>query len=374
MLKMQQIRVAVHYRVAVMERGREVFSIPRKRNLLTDSGLEKPATVTWANCFRYAVVGTGTNPVKRDSGAVTVSRAGSTLTASAGFFEAGDVGRLFKFDSGEECYITAFTDSQHVTSDISGTVAAAEGTVWYVNRTGLQTEAKRTLTCANESGDNGRSLSVNTWTMKRTFIFSAESGSITYNEIGWSDTGSAGNNLFGQDIISGGVSLSVGQQLKVVVELSISFTPYVSTPYTNVVTGWTQDGDCVLERWDNISNIDADGSTHPTPGLLDPCTAPHVGISSDSAALVLDGSGKALDGAGSSFVGSILLSYSAGSRVIVCRGSFSVLQGNHNVRSVYLGIGNFSYFRVLLDANETKDSDHTLTLDFTRSWDRVLIN
>lgn len=377
MLKRLHQVASVRYQVSVIdsETKKQVFSLPKKRNLLTDSGLEKPASVSWSICFSHAVVGTGTNPVKRDSGAVVVSRAGTALTASANFFEAGDVGRLFKFDSGEEVYISAFTDAQHVSSVSSGTIAAAQGTVWYVERTGLQTEVKRSSLYANDVGSNGSSFSVDTWTFKRTFVFSAESGSVVYNEIGWSNSGSVGNNLFGQDIISGGVSLSAGQQLKVVVELSVTIAPVVSIPYTSVITGWSQDGDCVVENYGAIAQVDAGGGTPGSASTLDPCAGLAIGISPDSSALVLDGSGKSVTGGET--VGAALLSYVAGSRQTITQGTFSILQANGNVRSIWLTtahLGTSSGFRVLLDANETKDSDHSLTIQFTRSWDRELVN
>ena len=376
MLNLPKSLGVVHYRLAVVDSltGREVKRLPRKRNLLTDSGLEFLVTTGWAGCFSCAVVGTGTDPVKRASGAVTVTRAANVLTASANFFEAGDVGRLWKFDSGVETYITVFTDPQHVTVADAGAVGASPGTVWYVNRTGLQAEAKRSNLYGNTGGDNGKSLAVHTWTFKRTFIFSAEAGPVVYNEIGWSPTLAAGNNLFGQDIITGGIALVAGQQLKVVVELSVTFSPAVSTAYVNVITNWAQNGNCIVENWGSISGVDPDGATSGG-GILDPGFLTTIGINDSADALVMDGSGK--DMAINSSVAAGFLSYVAGSRVLVCSGTFSVLQGNGNVRSLWLaGAGGTRdcCFRVLLDANEIKDGDHTLNVQFSRSWGRILVN
>ncbi len=224
---------SVRYRLEILDAaGLLVHRVPWKRNLILDQGLDAVAVRGWVQNFDYAVAGTGTTATRRDSGAITVSRAGTTLTASAGFFEAADAGRLFKFDTGEEVRISSYTDGTYVETVTSGTIVSAEGTVWYVNQTALATETKRTGTLSTDSGDNGSSFLVDTWTHKRSFIFSAESGSVNYREVGWSATNTPGNNLFGRDLLAGGgVNLVSGQQLKVTVEMSVKIGPASSTPF-----------------------------------------------------------------------------------------------------------------------------------------------
>src|SRR5690606_11548336 len=157
----------------------------------------------WAASFTSAVVGTGTDPVRRDSGAVTLSRAGTTVTASAGFFEAADVGRLLKMDTGEDMRVISFASSTSVEVDTSRPIAATPGTVWYVNQTALVSESKRSNTYSTDGGANGSTFLVDTWTHKRTFVFSAEAGPVVYREIGWSWTNTVGANLFGRDLLAG---------------------------------------------------------------------------------------------------------------------------------------------------------------------------
>ncbi|MDD2764180.1 MAG: hypothetical protein PHE83_09435 [Opitutaceae bacterium] len=373
---------SVRYAVQVLDQaGRIVRRLPAKNNLILDSGLDLVATNYWANLFAQAVVGTGTTAVKRDSAAVTFSRSGTTVTASAGFFEAGDVGRLLKFDSGEEMYVITFTDSTHVEVDTSGTLAASEGTIWYVDQTGLTTETKRTGTFGTDSGDNGTSYAAGVFTMKRTFLFSTETGPITYNEVGWSYTASAGNNLFGRDIISGGVSLVAGQQLKIIVELSIDLSPKSSTAYTNVITGWSQNGAFGIESVPTdiytMSYVDAAGST-VSPGIFDPAAAVAlVTLSTMTDAisaitqtdLGLTGILKQNAAAGSSYI--------TGSRERFFTANFALSEGNStSIRSIgFHRNGNSRRsLRVLLDAAETKDSSHTLAITFRLGWNRVLTN
>ena len=378
-----EVSAAVHYTVQVLNPdGSLAFALPRKRNLILDQGLNLAASHSWVALFSYAAVGTGTTPVKRDSGLTTFTRSGSTVTASANFFEAGDVGRLFKFDSGEECYITGFADVQNVTVSASGTVAAAEGTVWYVNQTSLTAETKRTNTYGGDSGDNGWTFSLGRCINKRTFIFSAESGTVIYNELGWSNTGTAGANLFGRDVISGGVSLSAGQQLKVIVELSLSGTPATPTPYTNVVTGWTQNGAACVEGIGTASSavfswVGSAGNTNEAgDAVLEPSRQKQVILSTNSAALINQttvqqpaaGIIRAKTAGPDSYVtNSFTRTYAV---------TFGLSEGNSTaIRSLYLAGNGFNVgLRILLDAAETKDSSHTLTLTFRLTWGRVLSN
>lgn len=105
--------------------------------------------------------------------------------------------------------------------------------------TGLQSEAKRTITYYTASGGCGYSDVGNTRTLRRTFDFSVESGAVNYSELGWSYSDSAGANLFSRTLISGGtVSLTSGQSLRVVYELAITVSPSTSTVESLNVSGW----------------------------------------------------------------------------------------------------------------------------------------
>ncbi len=372
----------MRYQLSVINAdGSIAFALPPKNNLILDTGLDLPASYVWASLTAFARVGTGTTPVKRDSGAITFSRTGTTVTASANFFESADVGRLLKFDSGEEMYITAFTDAQTVTVDTSGTLGASEGTIWYVNQTVLVAQTKSTSTYGTDSGDNGTTYHAGStaYIFKRTYLFSVESSPVTYNEIGWAPTSSG--NLFGRDIISGGISLVSGQQLKVVVELTVRMRPNTATAYTNVITGWTQDGQCSIE-WVGgcFASVLSNGNVIGSGSALDAVDGGggRISLSTLSSALISPTESDPGSESNIAIKGVSLSTYTTGSRQRDKYCTFSISEGNStNIRSLILGImsgTNKRAFRVLLNANETKDSDHTLELRFRITWTRILVN
>lgn len=375
---------AVRYRVSVIENGRTVKRKPWKRNLILDQGLDSIAVRTWPEAFSHAVVGTGTDPTKRDSGAITFSRAGTTVTASASFFEAQDAGRLLKFDTGEEMYIATFTSGTAVEVDTSGALAASEGTVWYVNQAALTTETKRTATYGTNGGDNASTWELGSlWRMKRTFIFSAEAGSINYREIGWSHTATLGANLFGRDLLAGGgVNLVAGQQLKVEVELTVTLSPVSATAYTNVITGWTQDGQSCIEdsrMWKVASTgaLDSLGGDNLRPSAV---SFPWSLSTSSAVLRNADPSNQDLSPSTHATITLTGQAYISGTFQRTFTGTFAVGAGNRSDwRSMGIGQdgggGQFrTQFRILLAATETKDSDHTLAIEFTWSWGRTLTN
>jgi len=59
---------------------------------------------------------------------------------------------------------------------------------------------------------------------------------------------------------------------------------------------------------------------------------------------------------------------------------FQISEGNSTgIRSILVSVGNGSggdwkVFRIVLDAAETKDSDHTLSFTIRLTWSRVLTN
>src|SRR4051812_11153701 len=135
----QHTKATFRYRVGFVRDGKRHFVTPWRDNLILDSGLNKHASTGWASCFSTCIFGNqvGPTPVSRGPGAITFSQATTTITASGGFFVAADTGRLFKFDSGEECYLT-FVSATQATASISRTVGSGPGTVWYVNQTAVE--------------------------------------------------------------------------------------------------------------------------------------------------------------------------------------------------------------------------------------------
>lgn len=103
---------------------------------------------------------------------------------------------------------------------------------------GLGAEVKRTGTLLS-SGTGTARYADGRVVYTYTHDFAEETVNQNYSELGWSWSGSAGNNLFSRVLISGGtVTVLAGQQLRVVYVLTWSVTPYVETAGTLTVAGW----------------------------------------------------------------------------------------------------------------------------------------
>jgi hypothetical protein len=362
--------------------GRLVRRFEPQKNLLLDQGLNflgNGGASQWNQLFNYCVLGIGTAPTRRDSGVVKFTRTGNNVVADANFFEAADSGRLLKFDSGEECYLT-YVNGTNATSNISGSVAASEGTIYYVNATAHQTETKRTGALANDSGADGSSWNGTTGvlSMWRTFLFAAETGSVTYREIGWSPNAGAGANLSGRALLAGGGdSLIAGQIYKVKVQFDVTISPTAAVGFvvpTGIWAGAT--GQTRIEQA-SIGIIQVGGAGQQN--ILDPGFTGAVQMATGSIALQAPaltaptfptgpiGAGKALTAD----------AYTAGSFTRTYRATFGTTEGNSTgIRSVYFynnGSGGMG-IRLLFDSAQTKTSSQTLLAVWRKSWGRVLVN
>mgnify|MGYP005846250423 CR=1 FL=1 len=373
--------VKVNYRTGARNPdGSVIWLRDWDHNLILDGGLNSYGVRQWPNCFTYAAVGSGTNPVERDSGATTFTASAGTITASAGFFEAGDTGRLFRADSGEQGYLT-YVNTTSCTWTGPDFGAASPGTVWYVNRTALQTEIKRTNTYRAESGDNFTTWTgaTSTLTMQRTFLFTAEVGAVTYREVGWS-WGSGATPLFGMDVFSGGGdTLAAGQQYLIAVQLIVTVSPTSPTTAPNVGTGgWNTEGDISIGTVaisGGIAGVDTNGSSNgqnnkwldasTTYGEIWVATAPFTLPTATTSPVT---------GPAGLVGGSITnLTYTSGTFYRDKQSVFSVLQGNNGtIYGICLGSGPGATLglAVKFDTPQAKDAEHTLTVTFRISWQR----
>jgi hypothetical protein len=377
-----QLRVQ---RVILEADGSETSRTAFKKNLILDAGLDLVATTLWANETTYCHIGTGTNPFQRDSGAITISVTTLVATASAGFFEAGDVGRLLKLDSGEEYYISAFTDTTHVDLLAGADAAASEGTIWYVNRTVLQTEVKRTATVRTSSGDNGTAYDATfrTFTHRRTHLFTAEVGAVTYQEIGWGPTNTTA--LFSGLVLSGGGdSLVAGQQYMVISELILTPSPTTSVASPDVGSGgWNSEGDICIESKRSasqvFSTVDANGGGGGN-AVCEPSTTGSINVNDITAFLSAFtitspmGSTNLAIPSGSVNNSYSLSSYSLGNYFREKSVTVAVATAVGTWYGVGLTSQSFRTLSVLFDTPQVKDNTHTVTVRFRFSWGRTLIN
>lgn len=120
--------------------GQEIWGGEWHPNMITDAGLDGLAArnnLSGDGIRTYLRLDTGMPEIKDKSGGITASQSGNTITASAAFFGASDVGRAIVFEDSSNARITAFVSATEVTVDKSQTVPAQEFERWHVERSSL---------------------------------------------------------------------------------------------------------------------------------------------------------------------------------------------------------------------------------------------
>lgn len=354
-------------------------------NLILDQGLNTVMGGATTNAPSYqsiaCAVGTGTAPVEFDSGTITATAAGTNVTSSAGFFTAGMVGMLLKFNSGAERYITAFNSSTSVDVNASVTAGPEEFTVWAVNQTSLGSESKRTNTYLTGAGNCGTSIVAQVTIYKRTYDFAVEVANQNYTELGWSQTTSAGANLFSRALITGGsVSVLIGQQLRVIYELSMGYGQKTPTAATAAIAGWpvapavTTDGDYMnCNPISEPGNVDTNGNatTGSTTLLAQPdwrlttgTVFPSFGADYSEGSNLGTATSLSLD------------SYVSGSFSRTKNANWNLTTGNSTaIRGIFQNSGSGrSMALFIFDEAQTKANTHTLALSWPVTLARILTN
>lgn len=238
------------YKVAIVDSktGQVVWEQPEwKKNLILNNGLAHIASDTWANAFTSAVAGTSSTANTTDSGATTATSdaAGNVTLAGGSFTFAGgsaDVGNIIQWDNGTEGRLvtTATGTSATITPAPGVTVSASHFILFRTNRTSLVAESKRTNTYLTGAPNCQSSRTGNVLSLRRTYDFSAESGSVSYNEVGvaWDNTLNAANTTFARIVLSVPISLTIGQQLRLVYQLNIALSPTSLQSGSASVSGW----------------------------------------------------------------------------------------------------------------------------------------
>ena len=390
--------------------GKVVRETPWKSNLILDQGLDNVATVLFADLFLYCAAGSGTTPVEEDSGATVGTSTGTTLNTTGGSysFSAGNVGDLIRFDTGEEAYIAGYTGANQVTLDVDPGVTSQPFTVYDVDAVGLATEEDRSNTYLTSSPNCDSVLNGSDLELTRTYDFSSPGSNTTYNELGWSDSASTGNNLNSKAIISGGVAITTSQQLRVVYTFIITISPTTATAKTTTISGWpvspalTQDGD---EQWQvpllsavsslsgatsSTGSAGLGGASDSTPGgrAMEPST---VGSDTDGVGIFISPSGTAHNsfaadgpdrGTNATAKAATVASYTPGNFYIDKSVEFAVGEANRaDFRSI--GIGRYRSASsdepfdadcqglvMIYDEAQTKADTHTLSVNFRTSWQR----
>jgi hypothetical protein len=244
------------YKLDIIDKDGNVrHSRPWVSNMIPDCGINNLFNGTeLCNAFLYLEVGNGVSPtpVRRDTGSTTLTQVATTVTASGNFFTSADVGRLIKYNDGPgtEVYITGYTSGTVVTVGTSASIGPINATIWYVNRTTLDSWVSNMggNTYSGTGGDNGSTVSGNTITMFRKIIGGACTSPTTLTEIAFNNANNV-TNCFDLDIITGGVAVIVGDQAVATCQLTVSYSGTTPSAVGNVATGYDSSGSVQIESF-----------------------------------------------------------------------------------------------------------------------------
>jgi hypothetical protein len=272
--------VKIKTRIHDAKTGKILKESPWQHNLVLDiglNGLARDASLTLqcgpASIHRYCQVGSGTNPVKEASGAVTATQAGTTVTASGSFFTAGMVGSILKYGTGTagaEYYITAFTSATVVEVDTSATVGTGTVfTIWNVQQTALQTKLFESATYQTTAGDCSTTQTNNVGTHQRTYTFPVQGAPYTVNEIGYAPISSA--SCCGRLVLSSSDVVGTTNFYVVVIAFSVTYSPATPSAVADLGVNFNTAGTAAYE-WNtqgSVISTSTGATTQSAVGLID---------------------------------------------------------------------------------------------------------
>lgn len=354
---------------AIDSAGNAVNHMPAQRNLITDVGLDLIASLSLDNVIRKLYWGEGALITNRTTGALTVNAVGGRLYASGNVFESGDAGRVFKFNSGEECRITAYVSATEVVTSNTATIAAAPGKVWYVNLTSLMAELGNTTATTSPAAATTPTGGMG-WCQSITFLTPAFATTKTITELAWGPSGVA--TKFGiKDIVPFGVGAT--QQLKVTVSLYWSHSPSALVNITPAGSGIDPAGTFSLDCNDC--------------GKLQPSAFTSIGIMFTKVALNQTPAGVTYPdsnnwtGGSGPWGGAAPSAYVAGAKAFTITYQFAAgagLSGSYTGFAwAWVSTGDWTTKRLAslkFTAAQTITSNDKVTIVARISWDRLLVN
>lgn len=388
-------KTILRYNIALIRKGEVVSKSAFRDNMITDAGLNKYASENgWLSCLNNPIVGDSVspNPITRSSGVTTFTQSGTTITASASFFQSGDTGRLFKYgalgtSNGLEVYLT-YVNATTATASISATVSTPEaGTVWYVNISALVAPvAGLTWSKNNNASENfvsaGTVGAICTVTHQTVFYSSAFSANLTLTEIAFNDS-SVNSNVFDRDLISPPVAVLIGDQAVVTVQLIIEYSPITPSAVGNVGTGYDSSGDIQIESLGLTQNglgiqyFNSAGSIVQSTGSMEASQATSCTAFLSTFSFVTFNANSGTSRTATFNTSATLQTYGTGN---FYRDTVYVFDASSFNSTVYgLGWGAnynnaFGYVTQKFTTPFTKSNLQTLTLTFRKSWQRVLTN
>lgn len=263
------------FKVQVVRNGQVIEDRPWRKNLILNSGLNIIRSYMWADAFHYASAGTDGSANYEDSGAGTAaSDAAGNVTFTTYSLAVSRTGAIILWDSGEIGRITGGSGASCTITPAPGGAGIPDGpfTLFRAERTTLVAPRVGptygyTRTYLANYPHTFTSVNGNAITMRRTYDFPVEGSPVIYQEVGVHPVWANGATCFSRMTIPGGISLGVGDQLRLVYQLVVTFGPInaVQTGTMNV-TGWPVLPALTTNvKWAiwkvGLSGVNADGST-----------------------------------------------------------------------------------------------------------------
>ena len=219
---------------------------PWQKNLLLTQGINNLRTYSWVGLNAYMVHGDGNTPTTDDSGAVTASQSGTTVTLS-GSLAAVSANKLIRWDTGVEAKIVSGSGTSWEV-DRSATVGAGEFTVYRIDQTGLANELGRSNTYVTGAGNCGDTVVGAAVTHLTTYDSAAFGADKNVSEIGFAAVATVASNLNYRILLAGGaITVATGKVLRVIHQQIVTYSPVTNTAIVPTATGWPVARACTMD-------------------------------------------------------------------------------------------------------------------------------
>lgn len=398
------------YKASIVESATKkiVWESDWKKNLILNQGMDAIYSQNIADLTLYGICGVGTRPNSISGQTSEITQSGATVylnvrtgladfTSSNGTYAASvQVGDVLKYANSSESMVTTVTNGFNLQVTPSYTFSTGQTfTVWKTSQVGMEVEAKRSANYVTGTGNCGTTSDVNQRTWRRSYDFTTETSSISYNELGVGWASSGATNVFSRILLGSPIAIDSGYNLRLVYDLVGTFTPTASIYTTASIGGWPVSPATNTIGSESLQNfltttVGTSGTTDASTGVLDPAwlsggsfiLSVFVSPSSSSLAAFATGSDRSTN---SGYTTSAMskASYVASSYYSDKTGVLPVGTGNRtDLRS--LGLGR--YFSAannpsnttnhacvfLFNQTQSKNSSQTLSITYRSSWSRTL--
>lgn len=392
-----KLKTKLRYELEFIRNGKVFAKQPFREHMITDWGYNRINQELMLTMISTGLIGDNVSPtpIRRDSGAVTFTQSGTTITASSSFFDSSDTGRLFKWGAsgsgsgGVEGYLT-YISATSAAYSVSQTVSTpTAGVIWYVNTSALASYISglswsKVTGALNQFTQSGTSGNTCTLTHHSVIQSSTLGASYTLTEIAfWSGSGTPNTANFDRDLISPPVAVISGDQVRATIELINTYTSITSVSQSNVGTGCDTTGNfqiesLLLQDGVGIASLDSNGNIISTNGVhLEPSSGFNLAVYNQSFSLqtfsVATGPNTNLTRYQNSISS---LSYTADTYYREGEWTVSVSDAVGTIYGWSLGQPNFNGRGVtwVLTTPFSKSSLEQLKIRFRKSWNRILTN